>query len=138
MSVGAVKKLSESNDTRKTIWEIVGGAVEKINVLHGKVLVAIYVSPEKSKGGIILTQRNKQEDIWQNQVGLVLKLGPIAFVDDDNNKFGGASVEVDEWVAFSPGDGKRIQINGLDCRVIEDTQLMFVVSDPSIITAYKG
>lgn len=136
-STSAVFKLSAADDPKKAIQSTLKGALDKIELLHSKVLVALYIAPEKTKGGIIRPDSNVKEDVWQGMVGLVVKKGPIAFVDDDENRFGGANVEVGEWVAFTPGDGRRIQINGVDCRLIEDTQLMLKVNDPSIITHYK-
>jgi co-chaperonin GroES (HSP10) len=109
----------------------------KIRPLQDRVIVKRVKEEEKTKGGIIRPDSNVKEDVWQGMVGLVVKKGPIAFVDDDENRFGGANVEVGEWVAFTPGDGRRVQINGVDCRIIEDTQLMLKVADPAIITHYK-
>jgi len=136
-STSAVFKLSAADDPKKAIQSTLKGALDKIELLHSKVLVALYIAPEKTKGGIIRPDSNVKEDVWQGMVGLVVKKGPIAFVDDDENRFGGANVEVGEWVAFTPGDGRRVQINGVDCRIIEDTQLMLKVADPAIITHYK-
>lgn len=136
-STSAVFKLSAADDPKKAIQSALKGALDQISLLHSKVLVALYISPEKTKGGIIRPDSNVKEDVWQGMVGLVVKKGPIAFVDDETNRFGGADAAIGEWVAFTPGDGRRIQINGVDCRIIEDTQLMLKVSDPSIITHYK-
>jgi co-chaperonin GroES (HSP10) len=136
-STSAVFKLSSADDPKKAIQSALKGALDQIELLHSKVLVALYIAPEKTKGGIIRPDSNVKEDVWQGMVGLVVKKGPIAFVDDDENRFGGGDVQLGEWVAFTPGDGRRIQINGVDCRLIEDTQLMLKVNDPSIITHYK-
>lgn len=137
MSVSAVKKISESADPKKAIMDLVKEALPKINLLHGKLLLALYIAPEKTAGGIIRPNSNVKEDVWQGNVGLVLKRGPLAFKDDDVTKFGGGNAEPGQWVAFVPGDGKRIQIASVDCRVIEDTQIMMTLNDPDIVTNYK-
>lgn len=137
MSTSAVFKLSAAENPKKAILDAMKGVAEKVELLHSKVLVALYIAPEKTKGGIIRPDSNVKEDVWQGMVGLVVKKGPVAFVDDDNNHFGGADVAIGDWVAFTPGDGRRIQINGVDCRIIEDTQLMLKLDEPSIVTHYK-
>jgi co-chaperonin GroES (HSP10) len=138
MSSTTIARISSATDPKKEIQSLMKDSAKDVDVLHGKVLVALYITPEKSKGGIILTDKTKEEDIWQGMVGLVIKKGRIAFKDDENTKFGGADLkENEDWVAFTPGDGRRIQINGVDCRVIEDTQILMKVKDPAIITHYK-
>lgn len=137
-SVSAALKLSSASDPKKAIREILGKLSDQIDVLHGKVLIALYIAPEKTAGGIYRPQENVKEDVWQGMVGLVVKKGLIAFKDDDTTKFGGADLkEFEDWVAFTPGDGRRIQVNGVDCRIIEDTQIMMKVKDPTVITHYK-
>lgn len=138
-STSAVFKLSAADDPRKAIMDTIGPALSNISdVLHGKVLVALYIAPEKTKGGIIRPDSNVKEDVWQGMVGLVVKKGAIAFKDDDTTKFGGVDlIEGQDWVAFTPGDGRRIQIGSVDCRIVEDTQILLKVKDPSIVTHYK-
>lgn len=133
MPAAKLMSIATSKDPRDGILEAVGD-ISKVNVFSGRVLVGIYIAPETTSGGIIRPNANVKEDVYQAQVGLVLKKGAMAFKDDDNNKFHGQDVKVGEWVAFRPGDGKRIQINGVDCRVIEDVLIDMVVDDPEIVT----
>lgn len=138
MSTSAALKIAAASDPKKALREAVSPAIKKMELLHNKILVAIYIAPEKTASGLYRTNNNIKEDVWQGMVGLVMKKGPIAFVDDEHNKFGGVDMkEGEDWVAFTPGDGRRIQINGVDCRIIEDTQIMMRVSDPEIVTHYK-
>lgn len=138
MPTSAALKISQAADPKKALRDTLKPALSHVELLHGKVLVAIYIAPEKTKGGLYRTTNDVKEDVWQGMVGLVMKQGPIAFVDDDNNKFGGVKIkDGEDWVAFTPGDGRRIQINGVDCRIIEDTQIMMRVQDPELITHYK-
>lgn len=133
MPAAMIYELSLSDNVKDDTLKAVGD-LKKLSLFSGRVLVAIYISPSKTKGGIILTDKAKQEDVYQGQVGLVLKKGPLAFQDDDVTKFHGQDVQPGEWVAFRPGDGKRIQINGVDCRIIEDTAIDAIVDDPTIVT----
>lgn len=138
MPTSAALKIAAAEDPKKALRDTLKSAVSQIDILHGKVLVALYIAPEKTKGGLYRTNNDIKEDVWQGMVGLVMKKGPIAFVDDDHNKFGDVKLkDGEDWVAFTPGDGRRIQINGVDCRIIEDTQIMMRVADPELVTHYK-
>lgn len=134
-SVAVLEKLSQAKDQKKAIRESVGD-LSKINLMGNRVLVGIYIEPEKTQGGIILSTGTIKESVWQGTVGLVLKLGATAFRDEPETStyFHGQGVKEGDWVVFRPGDAKRIQINGIDCRFVEDTLIDLVVEDPSIVT----
>lgn len=100
-----------ANEIRKRI-----GDISKIEVLHNQILVGVYIRPEKTKGGILLTPQTRDEDRYQGKAGLVLKKGPLAFVDDDNNKFHGQNVDVGDWVFYRVSDGFPLVLNGTLCR----------------------
>lgn len=133
--VATLERLSTATDPKSALMKEVGD-LSKIELLSNRVLVAIYIAPEKTKGGIIRTTGALKEDIFQGTVGLVVKKGKTAFKDEPELKtyFHDQDVQVGDWVVFRPGDAKRIQINGVDCRMVEDTLLDMVVTDPEIIT----
>ena len=81
----AVEAISTAKDPKKAIPELVGN-LDGIEVIGDMVLVGIYIRPEKTAGGIIRPTINKQEDVWQGKVGLVLKWGPDAFIDPETGK----------------------------------------------------
>ena len=122
-----------TDPAKKEIFDAIGD-LSGIRLFSAKLLVATYIQPRKSKGGIILTDNELQEDVYQSTVGMVVKKGPRVFVDDETSKFFGQNVEIGEWVVFRPGDGKRTQIRGVNCREIDDTQISAVTDDPTIIT----
>lgn len=136
MPAAAIYDLALATNPKEALIKAVGD-LSKVSLFSGRVLVAIYISPQKTKGGIILTDNSKREDVYQGSVGLVLKKGKLAFRDDDQTKFHGQDVQPGEWVVFTPGDAKRTQINGVDCRIVEDTTIHMVVDDPSIVTHYQ-
>ena len=119
---------------KKEIFDAIGDLSKLDRLFSARVLVATYVRPEKTSGGVYLTQKEQSEDVYQGRVGLVLKKGPRAFADDGASSFFGQNVEVGEWVTYNPGDAKRIQINNVNCRIVEDTQIDMVVTDPLLIT----
>jgi co-chaperonin GroES (HSP10) len=137
--MGAAEKrklIAEATDARLALQMAVGD-LSKVEVLSGRVLVAIYIAPERSKGGVYRPQTNVAEDVWQGTVGLVLKKGKLAFKDDEINKFHGQDVQVGDWVVFRPGDARRIQIRDVDCRIVQDTLIDAVIDDPETVTHSK-
>lgn len=134
-TVATLERLSRAvNPKIALITEV--GDLSKVTLMANRVLVAIYIAPEKTAGGIIRATQSIREDVFQGVIGLVLKKGATAFQDEPETKnfFHGQDVSVGDWVAFRPGDAKRIQLNGVDCRLVEDTLIDMVVIDPEIIT----
>jgi len=133
--VAVLEEIAKASDPKKVLMAKVGD-LKDVELMTNRVLVAIYVAPEKTAGGIIRPTSQLKEDIFQGSVGLVLKKGPAAFEDDSrvNVYFYGQNAQVGEWVVFRPGDARRVQINGVDCRFVEDSLIDMVVADPECIT----
>lgn len=134
-SVAMLERLAQAKDPKDGLLSALGD-LSGIDLLANRLLVAIYIAPEKTKGGLYRATQSIKEDVFQGSVGLVVKKGAMCFQDDDASKtyFHGEDVDIGEWVVFRPGDGKRVQINGVDCRFIEDIQIDMRIADPEIIT----
>ena len=116
-------------DPKKELISVLGDT-SNVEIFNNQILVAIYIRPEKTVGGIILTNTIRDEDKWQGKVGLVIKKGPSAFVDDSKNWFNGITLDVNDWVIFRPSDGWGLTINGIMCRLLDDTVIRGRVSHP--------
>jgi len=127
----AIKKMYHAKDPKIVIEESIG-SLDELQLFNNQVLVAIYVRPEKSAGGIIYTDKARDEDKWQGKVGLVVKVGPSAFVGDDE-WFKGISVTVGDWVVFRPSDGWQLEVNGEPCRVLNDISVKGKIPDPDFV-----
>lgn len=135
----AVAMLHET-DPREAILKKVG-TLDGVEVFGNDILVAIYKRPEKTKSGLILTANTLNEDVHQGKVGLVLKMGPTSYLDDDGNKF--RDIKEGDWVVFRPTDGWRVTLNTLqgtyskddtvDCRIVSDISIRSRVSDPDLV-----
>lgn len=134
-TVATLEKLSRASNPKIALITEVGD-LSGLKLMANRVLVAIYIAPERTQGGIIRATQSIREDVFQGVIGLVLKKGETAFKDEPEAKmfFHGQNVDVGDWVAFRPGDAKRIQLNGVDCRMVEDTLIDMIVSDPELIT----
>jgi co-chaperonin GroES (HSP10) len=120
------------DDPKEAIKKAVG-SLDGYEIFNNQILVAVYIRPEKTKSGIYLPDRTRDDDKTQSKVGLVLKKGPQAFVDDTNSWFAGVDVNVDDWIFFRPSDGWSVTINDVLCRILEDTTVRGRIQHPDNI-----
>ena len=135
----AVEYLHDS-DPKQALLDKVGD-LSGVEVFGSDVLVALYTPPEKTKSGIIISDNTREEFKFQGKVGLVVKMGSTAYVDEEGNKF--RDVDVGDWVVFRPSDGWPFQLNTMksrisrdgivDCRVVTDINIRSRVSHPDLI-----
>src|SRR3954469_22158617 len=128
----AIDFVSRAADPKKSMIEKVGD-LSKIDVMFNMVLVATYIRPGTTSGGIIRPDSNLEEDVWQGKVGLVLKCGPDAFRDDDEVTFNGQKAEVGEWVVFKVGDAWQLLVGDWPCRLVRDSSIRMKLADPGIV-----
>lgn len=102
-------------------------------VMGAGVLVAIWKRPEKTAGGVYLSDRTREEDVFQGKVGLILKMGPLAFVEDDRHKWNGRVPKVGDWVAYRVGDAWPLFIADHPCRIVADVNIKMIVAKPDVI-----
>ena len=121
--------MDHSLDPKSTLLKEVGD-ISNIEIFNNQVLVAIYIRPELTAGGIIITNNIRDEDKWQGKVGLVLKKGPTAFTHD---WFKGQEINENDWAVFRPSDGWGLTINGQMCRILEDTVIRGRTQHPDAI-----
>jgi co-chaperonin GroES (HSP10) len=128
----AIDLVSKSQDPKAEMLKQVGD-LSGLDVMYNMVLLASHIRPNVTKGGIIRPDQNQEEDVWQGKVGLVLKLGPDAFQDDDDTSFNGQKAEIGEWVVFKTGDAWQLTIGEWPCRLVRDSSIKMKVLDPAII-----
>ncbi len=130
----AIGVVASAVDKKRAIINQVGD-LSGVDVMFNMVLVAQYVrSNMAGKLGLIhRTDESLAEDVWQGKVGLVLKLGPNAFVDDNEASFYDQRVEPGDWCVFKVGDAWQLTIGDWPCRLVRDSSIKLKVKDPSII-----
>lgn len=129
----ALHKMLHVQDPKKEIMDKFADVLANVDLFHNQVLVATYMRPNKTAGGIILTDKTTTEDKYQGKVGLVLKKGPAAFKDDERFKFYGVDVEVGDWVFYRAADGQQMALNGEHVRILEDTRVRGKVKQPDMV-----
>lgn len=132
-----IEKLANSKDQKVTALELLGD-LDGLKVMANKVLVCMYIEPDM-RGSLYLGKETLRESVFQGTVGMVVKKGKMAFKDDEATKtyFYGEGAEIGEYVIFRAGDGKRVQIRGVDCKWVDDVVIDGVVADPNLITHEK-
>jgi co-chaperonin GroES (HSP10) len=121
------------DDPKKEILDRLGD-LSGLSVMHNRIVVATSIRPQKTKGGIILTDTAREEDEYQGKVGLVIAMGPLAFKDDEKTKFHGQKIEVGDWVYYHPHDGKQMKIKGVHCRAFAyETQILGKLNHPDAV-----
>lgn len=128
----AIDAVSKSADPKAEMLKHIGD-LSGVDVMYNMVLLAAHTRPSVTKGGIIRPDENLEEDIWQGKVGMVVKLGPDAFQDDDDTSFNGQKAEVGEWVVFKTGDAWQLTIRDWPCRLVRDSSIKMKIADPSIV-----
>lgn len=116
----------------ENLRELVGD-ISGIEIFNNQLLVAVYVRPQRSKGGIIFTDNYVDEDKFQGKVGLVLQKGPTAFQDAEGEWFQGSNIEVGDWVVFKPSDGWGLTINKQMCRMLDDVAIRGRIEQPDLV-----
>jgi co-chaperonin GroES (HSP10) len=123
--------MSHDVDPKEAILQEIGD-LSQVELFHNQVLLAVYIRPEKTKSGLILTDNHRDEDRYQSKVGLLVKRGPMAF-EQDGNWFQGLTFEVNDWLVFRPSDGWSITVNGVLCRIFDDINIKGRVPHPDAV-----
>lgn len=126
--MAAMQMEHEVDPREKLINEL--GDLSKVELLNNQALVAVYIRPEKTKSGLYLSSKTVDEDRYQGKVGLLVAHGPSAFKDDDGEWFGGLEFNLHDWLVFRPSDGWSINVNGVLCRILSDTQIKGRIDAP--------
>lgn len=115
----------------------IGWLLDRFDMKLNGVLVALFMRPDTTAGGIILTDETLKEDIYQGTTALVLKLGPRCFEDSealtwtDSDRF-----KPDDWVLIrrSSAGGFRTRLNGVDCIHFENERgIKAVIPRPDLV-----
>lgn len=132
MPVASSKKLVEiaqaSNPKLALIKAL--GDLSQEHVLGDLVLIATYIRPEKTSGGIYRPVDNIKEDEFQGKVGLIVKAGPQATEYEDETP---PICQVGDWVVYSIKDGWAVTVNEVACRLIPYSRLRMKISQPDVV-----
>jgi co-chaperonin GroES (HSP10) len=96
------------------------------------VLVQPVSIKKKTKGGIILPDKVKDDIAYLTTVGKVLKLGDLAYKDTE--KFpNGQWCKSGDYVCYGKFSGQKFVYKGLKLLLLFDDQIIMKVSEPALL-----
>lgn len=132
VSASKIEQISQAADPKKGILQAVGD-VSGVDVLTDLVLVGTFIRSEKRASGLLLPKEHLQEDEFQGKVGLVLKAGPLAYGEWEDDAERGKNATLHTWVVFAIKDTWPIQVNGVACRVVPYDKLRMRLNNPTMV-----
>ena len=104
--------------------------IDRFIVVGDRVLIKPKNQRERTKSGLYLPPGVQEKEKIHS--GYVLKVGDLAYKDQDKFPFGAWCKEGD-WIIFGRYAGSRIQIDGGEIRILNDDEIIGVVNDPEDI-----
>lgn len=97
-----------------------------------RLLILPYRGKGVTDGGIVLPGKVLDDGQLQTVVGYVLKVGELAYKDEQ--KFpDGPWCKQGDWVIFARYAGSRFRIDGGEVRLLNDDEILAQISDPEDI-----
>lgn len=127
-----------SADEKKKITDKLGD-IATLAVILNRVWIAIWVRPEAKDLGngrkLYRSDNTREEDVYQGNVGLVIKKGPLAFKSDEVQSFEGSEVNVGDWVIYNRhAAGLRFTHNGVHCIILDrEDPIKGVLTRPDLV-----
>lgn len=130
--MSVVMKMDHDEDPKQKILNELGD-ISNIEIFNNQLLCAVYVRPTKTKSGLYLTDKFADEDKFQGKCGLLVGMGPAAFQDDSGQWFNNTSFHLHDWLVFRASDGWSLNVNGVLCRMLSDTQIKLRIPSPDVV-----
>ena len=128
------EKVTNSLEEKKRVDETnVGSIMDELPEPAGfRLLVLPFTPKEKTKGGILVAQETLDRLRIAVNCGYVIKLGPLAYKDEE--KFPtGPWCKKGDWVIFARYAGSRLPIDGGEVRLLNDDEVLGTIKDPESV-----
>lgn len=149
----------EPEGLRKKLMVDLMPTMARIKLQRNRCIVATYVPPSVTKGGIILVNNTVEENRYQGKSGLLIAAAPSAFDFDElreeiaRRRKGKTSLatatrdaraylgipQVGDWVSFINSETREfgVPVAGehtlASCRIVTDDCIGMVIDDPRLI-----
>lgn len=135
-SLDDLAKISDAGGKEALAKKLVASLkdTKSYKVTKNYVLVGLYIGGTKHAGSSII-RVDVNEDVFQSNCGLVIKLGPTAFKTNDGKDEPDAPV-VGDWIYYRGGH-QRMQINGVNYAFLHEDDVVSTVPEPAWITHKK-
>jgi hypothetical protein len=132
LSAPKIEQISQAADKKTAIIKAVGD-LSGVRVCSDLVLMGTYIQGDRTAGGVYRPTTVLQESEFQGKVGLVLKAGPLAFGDWEDDDERGQNAKPHTWVIYQIKDAWPMQFNQTACRMIPYNKIRMVISDPELV-----
>lgn len=130
----AIPTYDAAEEAAKIMAQFDPAELDAIQLFGGRLVVAKWIRTKA--GNIILAKDTQNEDRYQGKVGLVIKVGPLAFVNDETHDWHGLSAKVGDWVMYGYNDGADFDyqpagtFEKVPCKTIDETDVKMVLTRP--------
>lgn len=121
-------------EREKIMSQIDAAELDQVEVFGARLMVAKWIRTKA--GSIHMAQQTQREDGFQGKVGLVLKVGPLAFQDDANHDWCGLTVKPGDWVVYGHCDGHDFDFSPkgtfdrIPCKILDEANIQMIVPRP--------
>lgn len=138
-------KLEHKIDAKEHIWQKMRPFLDGMDVMGEDVLLGVYdreayAEELKTTSGLIIPSQKLSEDKYQGLACLVLKMGPLAFQEDENHQYGLRKPKVNDWVAVRKSEGfsfvvgkSQKMVENQQCRLMKEAGVRLIISDPDTV-----
>lgn len=138
--VAAVEVAYDAPDPQEMAWafpEVAPG----MQPFGGRVIVQLRrIKKRATSAGIILVEETKETEKWQNMIGKIVAMGPLAFKNRDTMQEWpeGTWAAVGDYVRVPKWGGDRWEIKVPGDDDIEDPVLFMTLNDHELIAKVTG
>ena len=127
-------KKEEKNHAKRLDPDNIQEMVINYQNLLDRTFSFTFYTKEKTKGGILFSQEQLDKARIATTCGYVLKMGDLAYKDEE--KFIEPWCKVGDWVMFARYAGARLPIEGGEVRILNDDEVLGTIGDPESILHY--
>jgi co-chaperonin GroES (HSP10) len=140
----AAKKFDEFDPKSDLLARI--GDLSGVEIAQNECLIATYMRPEMTAGGIVLPHQNLKEDQYQGKVGLVVKIGAACRFQRTDQATGvvyGLEIKLHDWIVVRTSDTWPLELNPrlensdprefVKCRLVYDDQIRMKIPHPTLV-----
>lgn len=140
-----IVRIQHNFDPKELIWKKMKPFLDGMDVMGEDVLLGVYDREAyqdelKTASGIIIPSKKLEEDKYQGLTCLILKMGPLAFVEDENHKYGQRKPQINDWVAVRKSEGFSFVVGSShkmdenqQCRLMNERGVRLIISDPDSV-----
>ena len=135
----AFETSDEAPDPQDMLWAF-PNVKPGMEPFGGRVVVQLRRIKKKTAGRIILVEETKENEKWNNMIGKIVAMGPLAFKNRDTMQpwVEGTWAQVGDYVRVPKWGGDRWEIRVPGEDDVEDPVLFMTLNDHELIARITG